>query len=81
MQESTVQVEVLGFNELRRLDYSLQLDNYQRPYVWGADKVGQLLDDLNAFAGQSEDPLSWRDLHLLYRLIGVRDCVSSLGGL
>lgn len=33
-----------------------------------------------AFAGQSEDPLSWRDLHLLYRLIGVRDCMSSLGG-
>lgn len=67
VQESTVQVEVLGFNELRRLDYSLQLDNYQRPYVWGADKVGQLLDDLNAFAGQSEQADYYLGTLLLHR--------------
>ncbi|WP_298723051.1 DUF262 domain-containing protein [uncultured Oceanisphaera sp.] len=67
VQTNPVQVKVLGFDELRQLDYSLQLDNYQRPYVWGKDKVGQLLDDLNAFTGQSEQTDYYLGTLLLHR--------------
>ena len=49
MQEETsdnVSVELLSFNNLSLEGYPLVLDNYQRAYVWGVDKVIQLLNDL-----------------------------------
>ena len=38
-----VDVTVQGFNELCREGAALQLDHYQRPYVWDSIKVNQLL--------------------------------------
>jgi hypothetical protein len=39
----------MGFNELCDTGHSLQLDHYQRPFVWSRRKVLQLLDDLAQF--------------------------------
>ena len=50
-----IRVEVCSFTELQQLDYSLGLDNYQRPYVWGETKIRQLIDDLLAFQAQEKD--------------------------
>lgn len=58
MQETTfndVSVGLLSFNNLGSKDYPLVLDNYQRAYVWGADKVTQLLNDLLSFLQESRD--------------------------
>jgi len=58
MQKETsdnVSVELLSFNNLSLEGYPLVLDNYQRAYVWGVDKVIQLLNDLLSFIQESED--------------------------
>lgn len=44
-----VSVTLLSFNDLASRDCPLALDNYQRAYVWGVDKVTQLLNDLLSF--------------------------------
>ena len=36
-------------------DYSFAIPNYQRPYSWKTDQVGDLLDDLTYFAFQEDD--------------------------
>jgi len=41
-----VNVTMATFTELMSLDRPLALDGYQRPYVWGAEKVTQLVADL-----------------------------------
>ena len=56
-QSPDVLVQVVGFSELAA-DYApLVLDTYQRAYVWDADKVTQLLDDLVEFVS-AESSLS-----------------------
>lgn len=49
-----VTVQVMRFDQLQELIYSLQLDNYQRPYVWNDQKINQLLSDLSDFSEQTE---------------------------
>lgn len=49
MQEQAVKVRVMDFAELCTEGAALQLDHYQRPYVWDSLKVNQLLDDLHEF--------------------------------
>ena len=45
MQQS-VGVKVRSFTELTGLSHTLELDSYQRPYVWTQEKVEQLIEDL-----------------------------------
>jgi hypothetical protein len=66
-QHSDVAVEVMDFTQLCRQAYGLKLDHYQRPYVWGARKVQQLLDDLNAFSAQQEEQEYYLGTLLLHR--------------
>lgn len=47
--QKDVSVVLLSFNNLASMSCPLALDNYQRAYVWGKDKVVQLLRDLYAF--------------------------------
>lgn len=57
-----VKVQVLSFSELfSRANFPLALDTYQRPYVWGYDKVGQLIDDLQKYCRNrdEEQPLDY----------------------
>lgn len=58
MQEEAsdnVSVEMLSFNNLASVECPLALDNYQRAYVWGTDKVIQFLNDLLSFIHQSNN--------------------------
>ncbi len=58
MQEEAsdnVSVEMLSFNNLASVECPLALDNYQRAYVWGTDKVIQFLNDLLSFIQQSNN--------------------------
>lgn len=49
-QHETVTVKISNFKALlASSQMPLALDTYQRPYVWGTDKVGQLLKDLLEF--------------------------------
>lgn len=47
-----VSVELKSFNELASAACPLALDTYQRAYVWGEDKIHQLLTDLTDFVQQ-----------------------------
>lgn len=50
-----VDVGVRSFNELfDATDWPLAVDTYQRGFVWGEDKVEQLIEDLAAYQRQSE---------------------------
>jgi hypothetical protein len=44
-----VKVDLVDFNQLSNTESPLALDNYQRAYVWGEDKIIQLLTDLSEF--------------------------------
>jgi hypothetical protein len=48
-QQQDVEVKIVSFFELASNNCPLELDNYQRSYVWGEQKVIQLLDDLREF--------------------------------
>ena len=79
MQEETsdnVSVELLSFNNLSLEGYPLVLDNYQRAYVWGVDKVIQLLNDLLSFIQESEDEDAYyMGTLLLHKKIGEKQKV------
>ncbi|MFZ8170316.1 DUF262 domain-containing protein [Alteromonas macleodii] len=45
-KKGQVDVKVKTFRGLQRLKYPLELDNYQRPYVWDESKICQLVSDL-----------------------------------
>ena len=53
--QKDVSVTLLSFNNLATTACPLALDNYQRAYVWGADKITQLLNDLLSFTQESKD--------------------------
>jgi hypothetical protein len=56
MSAAQVTVGVQSYDELvTRADWPLSVDTYQRGFVWHADKMRQLLDDLAEYA-QIEDP-------------------------
>ena len=79
MQEETsdnISVELLSFNNLSFEGYPLVLDNYQRAYVWGVDKVIQLLNDLLSFIQESEDEDAYyMGTLLLHKKIGEKQKV------
>ncbi len=52
-QSPDILVQMLGFHELTTECAPLMLDTYQRPYVWGEDKVTQLLQDFSDFAAEA----------------------------
>lgn len=53
--QKDVSVALLSFKNLASVECPLTLDNYQRAYIWGADKVTQLLNDLLSFIQESQD--------------------------
>lgn len=53
-----VSVALKSFNELASSASPLALDTYQRAYVWGEDKIHQLLTDLTDFIQQSVNQTS-----------------------
>ena len=79
MQKETsdnLSVELLSFNNLSFEGYPLVLDNYQRAYVWGVDKVIQLLNDLLSFIQESEDEDAYyMGTLLLHKKIGEKQKV------
>ncbi|MDB5936447.1 MAG: hypothetical protein JWQ01_3791 [Massilia sp.] len=66
-QYNDVAVAVMDFAELCTQDYSLKLDHYQRPFVWGRQKVQQLLADLALFSAQDKQPDYYLGTLLLHR--------------
>jgi hypothetical protein len=42
-------------NKVFSSDFDFVIPNYQRPYAWGDEQTGQLLDDLSAALGRSAD--------------------------
>jgi len=51
-----VQVDVVSYPELFDISlFPLALDTYQRPFVWGKDKIEQMIEDLAEFTGLSAD--------------------------
>lgn len=67
MPQHDVRVSVENFYGLIQQAYSLRLDHYQRPYVWSADKVRQLLDDLSTFRQQKKQAAYYMGTLLLHR--------------
>jgi hypothetical protein len=57
-QQQDVEVKIVGFFELASVTCPLALDNYQRSYVWGEEKIIQLLDDLREFLTQQHNQKS-----------------------
>jgi len=49
IENKDVEVNIVSFYELASAECPLALDNYQRAYVWGEEKIIQLLDDLREF--------------------------------
>lgn len=51
MNQQEVTVKVCSFNDLftKVAIYPIAIDTYQRPYVWGEDKVQELINDLNEY--------------------------------
>lgn len=66
-QAQPVDVIVQGFNELCSEGAALQLDHYQRPYVWDSIKVNQLLSDLHEFRRSSKEQAYYLGTVLLHR--------------
>ena len=67
MQEQAVKVRVMDFAELCTEGAALQLDHYQRPYVWDSLKVNQLLDDLLEFRKSNKEQFYYLGTVLLHR--------------
>jgi uncharacterized protein with ParB-like and HNH nuclease domain len=51
MNAQEVTVKVCSFNDLftKEAIYPIAIDTYQRPYVWGKDKIQELINDLNEY--------------------------------
>jgi uncharacterized protein with ParB-like and HNH nuclease domain len=54
-QRSIIQAGEQPIAKVFSSDYSFVIPNYQRPYSWKTDQVGDLLDDLTYFAFQEGD--------------------------
>ena len=67
--QKDVLVELLSFTNLANLKCPLTLDNYQRAYVWGPDKVTQLLNDLVSFIQDSHEKAYYMGTILLHRKV------------
>ena len=67
--QKDVLVELLSFKNLANLKCPLTLDNYQRAYVWGPDKVTQLLNDLVSFIQDSHEKAYYMGTILLHRKV------------
>ena len=53
--EKNVDVKVQHFSDIfKKSCYPLALDTYQRPYIWGKDKISQMISDLAEFFRISE---------------------------
>lgn len=52
--DDEIDVYVMQFCQLATSSHPLELDNYQRPYVWDEKKVTALLDDLENFKKQCD---------------------------
>ncbi len=49
-------VKAQSFTELfESSDFPLAIDNYQRPFVWGKNKVNQLINDLVAYSREQDE--------------------------
>lgn len=71
--QKDVSVALLSFKNLASVECWLTLDNYQRAYVWGADKVTQLLNDLLSFIQESQDEATYyMGTLLLHQKIGEK---------
>ncbi len=71
--QKDVSVALLIFKKLASVECPLTLDNYQRAYVWGVDKVTQLLNDLLSFIQESrDDDAYYMGTLLLHRKIGEK---------
>lgn len=58
--DSLVRVSALSFGELLMAsDWPLALDSYQRGFVWGPDKLTQLVNDLATYAAQADTTLPY----------------------
>ena len=64
-----IKVEAVTLKELlEKAEFPLGFDNYQRPYVWTAKKIKQLLDDLVEFTNnQSSKPNYYMGVLLLHK--------------
>ncbi len=53
--ESNVNVKVCSFLEFfeKEAIYPVGIDTYQRPYIWGIEKVQELIDDLSEYLSNS----------------------------
>ena len=51
MNQQEVTVKVCSFNDLftKEAIYPIAIDTYQRPYVWGKNKIQELINDLNEY--------------------------------
>jgi hypothetical protein len=59
-QQACVSVSKQGFSELfDTAPYHLALDSYQRPYVWTADKIDQLVEDLREHQAIADATLAY----------------------
>ena len=69
--QKDVSVALLSFKNLASVECPLTLDNYQRAYVWGVDKVTQLLNYLLSFIQESrDDDAYYMGTLLLHQKIG-----------
>ena len=63
-----VKVEVLSVERLfNESEFSLAIDTYQRGFVWGEEKVGQLVNDLREYSTQQNTPPYYMGTILLHR--------------
>lgn len=53
--EYNVKVKVCSFNDFfaKEAIYPVGIDTYQRPYIWGSEKVQELIDDLSEYLSNS----------------------------
>ena len=51
----TIKASEQNLNKVFCDDYVFEIPEYQRPYAWTTDEVGELLDDLLFAMGREED--------------------------
>lgn len=69
LDQRDVSVALLSFKNLASVECPLTLDNYQRAYIWRADKVTQLLNDLLSFIQESHEDAYYMGTILLHRKV------------
>lgn len=53
--KNEIRVDVRSFKALQRLGYPIEIDSYQRPYIWDDAKLHQLVNDLWEFQKQGDN--------------------------